>query len=109
MNKVSKILMTFLLIPIMTPVYNILDRLIFVEVFGCGCVPDVQVNRLNIAFNANDLRQLVYSLLTIIMVVLAAVLSKSFMKKSLRILYIFAVFVVNAGISFFICKTMMWG
>ena len=64
---------------------------------------------LNIAFNANDLRLLVYSILTISMVVLATVISKPVTKKSLRILYVIAVLGVNTGLSIFICKSMMWG
>ena len=109
MNKVLKMLMAFLIIPVATPIYNILDRLIFVKVFGCGCVPSVQSNMLNIAFSANDLRLLVYGILTISMVVLATIISKPFTKKSLRILYVVMVLGVNTGLSIFICRSMMWG
>lgn len=109
MNKILKVLATFFLIPVITPIYSILDRLIFIKVLGCGCVPSAQSNMFNIAFNANDLRRWVYSILTISMVGLAISLSRTFEKKFLRILYIVMVFLVNTGASIFICKSMMWG
>lgn len=108
MNQILKLLLTFVFIPVITPIYNILDRLIFVKVFGCGCVPSVQSNMFNIAFNANDLRLLVYIILTISMVVLATIVSKAFTKKSFRILYIITVFGLNTYISIVTYRGMMW-
>ena len=29
----------FVIIPLVIPVYTLLDKMIFVDVFGCGCVP----------------------------------------------------------------------
>lgn len=109
MNKVLKGFMAFLLIPAVTPIYNILDRWIFVKVFGCGCVPDVQNNIFNSTFNANDLRLVVYSILTISMVILATIISRAFTKKFLSILYVSMVLGVNTSLSIFICRSMMWG
>ena len=45
-HKVSKLILAvpYVFVLIFMPVYSILDRLVFVEVFGCGCVPDVQEN-----------------------------------------------------------------
>lgn len=31
----------FLVMILITPIYNILDSFLFVDIFGCGCVPDV--------------------------------------------------------------------
>ena len=109
MRKVLKIIMPFLIIFVVTPIYNILDRLILVKVFGCGCVPSAQSNMLNSAFNANDLRLLVYGILIIGMVVLATIFSKIFTSKFLRFLYTITVFGVNVLISILICRAMMWG
>ena len=109
MRKVLKIFTPFLIIFVVTPIYNFLDRLILVKVFGCGCVPSAQSNMLNIAFNANDLRLLVYSLLTMSMVALALIFSKTFTTKFLRFLYAITVLGVNAAISILIYRTMMWG
>ena len=59
----------FITIPILIPIYCILDSLILVDIFGCGCVPTTQTNTLNIPFNANDLRLTVFSVLTIVMTI----------------------------------------
>lgn len=109
MKKVLKNLVPFIFILIFTPIYSILDSLFFVEIFGCGCVPIAQTNMLNIPFNANNLRRLVYSVLTIAMVILAVKFSKSFSSKYIRILYCVAVFLVNAAVSLWVCSIMMWG
>lgn len=53
-------IMPFVIMPLTIPIYRILDQLIFVKVFGCGCVPSTQTNLLNIPFNANDLRMVVF-------------------------------------------------
>ena len=66
-RKIKKLLLSlpYLLMIFITPFYNILDRNIFVKIFGCGCVPSTQTNMFNIDFNANDLRMLAYSIITI--------------------------------------------
>lgn len=98
----------FGIMPVFIPIYNILDSLVFVDVFGCGCVPDAQTNMLNIAFNANDLRKLVFSLLAIAMSVWSVVLSKTFRKKYLRIVYCVAVTVINLLLAAWVVKSFMW-
>ena len=42
----------FLTMPVLIPFYWLLDKLILVDVFGCGCVPSVQENMLGIPFNS---------------------------------------------------------
>ena len=54
MKKKISAALPFLIMPILIPVYRILDSLILVNIFGCGCVPSTQTNTLNIPFNAND-------------------------------------------------------
>ena len=108
MKKKWKAALPFLIMPAITPIYNILDHLIFVDVFGCGCVPETQTNMLNIAFNANDLRKLVFSLLAIAMSVWSVVLSKTFRKKYLRIVYCVAVTVINLLLAAWVVKSFMW-
>ena len=78
--KYKKALLTlpYLLIIFITPFYNILDSKIFVDVFGCGCVPIAQTNMLNIAFNANDLRRLVYTIISVLMLLLGIKISNNF-------------------------------
>ena len=87
--------LSFIIMPVFIPIYNILDSLVFVDVFGCGCVPDAQTNMLNIAFNANDLRRLVFFLLGIALFVWSVVLSKSFRKKYVRVMYCIVVAAFN--------------
>ena len=69
-NRKIIVSLPYLLMIFITPIYNILDTNIFVEIFGCGCVPSVQTNMFNIDFNANDLRFVVYNIITVIAVIL---------------------------------------
>lgn len=106
----SKLILSipYILILIITPIYSILDRLIFVKVFGCGCVPDVQENMFNIPFNANDLRFTVYAIATVLMTVLGIKLSKSIQNKWIKLVYVVSILVFNAAFGLWICKVSMW-
>ena len=101
-------IMPFLLLTIATPFYNILDKILLVDVFGCGCVPIAQTNMLNIPFNANDLRLTVYLLLTAGMFVWSILQAKQFRRKSVKVIYCSAVFVWNLFLSGWIIKAFMW-
>ena len=83
--------MPFVIIPILIPIYSILDNLVFVEVFGCGCVPSTQTNILNIPFNANDLRLVVFTLATIGLSIWSIFISKRFAKRNSKIVYCLSV------------------
>ena len=98
----------FLILPVATPFYNILDHLLLVDVFGCGCVPTAQTNMLNIPFNANDLRLTVYLLLTIGMFVWSILRAGHFQKKAVKILYCSAVIVWNLLLTGCAVKVFMW-
>ena len=101
--------MPFLIMLLITPFYNILDKLLLVEVFGCGCVPIAQTNMLNIPFNANHLRRTVYLLLTIGMFIWSILLARQFRGKSAKVIYCGAVLVWNLFLTGWIAKTFMWG
>ena len=98
----------YVVMPLITPIYNILDSKVFVEVFGCGCVPIAQTNMLNIAYNANDLRMAVYSVLAILMTALGAFISQTFKRKSDRIVYCTSIFMINVIMMIVIYKKFMW-
>lgn len=87
-NKKAILSLPYLLMLFFTPIYNILDQKIFVEIFGCGCVPSAQTNMFNIDFNANDLRLIVYNLFAFALTVFGLFLSKRLKIKKLR-LYMF--------------------
>jgi len=108
MRKKLIAVLPFVIMPISIPLYSILDNLIFVEVFGCGCVPSTQTNILGIPFNANDLRFTVYGILAIGLSVWSIVIAKTFKKKSIRILYCFAVLAVNTLLALWVTKNFMW-
>lgn len=108
MKKKLMPVLPFAIMPVLIPIYNILDSLVFVDVFGCGCVPDSQTNMLNIAFNANDLRRLVFFLLAIALMVWSIVLSKTFRKKYIRVIYCVAVATVNLLLAVWVVKSFMW-
>ena len=108
MKKKLVAVVPFITIPILIPVYCMLDTLILVDIFGCGCVPSTQTNMLNIPFNANDLRLTVFSVLTIGMTILSVAISKAFHRKSMKITYRIAVVVLNVALTMWVVKAFMW-
>lgn len=104
----------FMIVPyvvmlLMTPFYNILDSKIFVDVFGCGCVPVAQSNMFNIDFNANDLRRTVYSIVACLMLAWGIHISKAFRDRTAKIIYCVTIFVFNIILTNYICRMYMWG
>lgn len=108
MKKKLLLILPLVAIPVFIPIYCILDRLVFLEVFGCGCVPSVQTNLLHIPFNANDLRLTVFSLLTIALFVLSFYLSKAFKSRAARIMYCAVILLYNVLWTMWIVRTFMW-
>ena len=108
MKKKVRATVPFVTIPILIPIYCILDSLILVDIFGCGCVPSTQTNMLNIPLNANDLRLSVFSILTIGMTILGIAVSKSFQRTSTKILYRIAVVLLNVILTMWVVKAFMW-
>ena len=98
----------FVVMPIFIPIYSILDSLIFVDIFGCGCVPSTQTNMLNIPFNANDLRLLVFWVLTIGLSVWSIVIARTFKRKVAKITYCIAAILLNAILTMWVVETFMW-
>lgn len=98
----------FIILPIIIPIYRIIDSLIFVNIFGCGCVPSSQTNMFNIPFNANDLRLTVFSVLTIGLSVWGIVISQSFYRKITKVLYCLAVTLLNVILTLWVVNTFMW-
>jgi len=98
----------FVVMPIFIPIYSILDSLIFVDIFGCGCVPSTQTNMLNIPFNANDLRLLVFWVLTIGLSVWSIVIARTFKRKVAKIAYCIAAILLNVTLTMWVVKTFMW-
>lgn len=104
----SYIIITILTYDFFTPIYNILDQKIFVEIFGCGCVPSAQTNMFNIDFNANDLRLIVYNILAICITFLGLFLSRKIESKKLKIIYVLTILVFNILLAYKICQLYMW-
>ncbi len=107
-HKKAILALPYLTMPAITPVYIVLDQNVFVEIFGCGCVPIAQTNRLGIDFNANDLRNLVYSVLVPINIGLALWLCRKLSSKLWRAVYVLTVAACNLLLAVAICNTMMW-
>ena len=108
MKKKMAAVMPFIIQPIIIPIYRILDNLILVDIFGCGCVPYTQTNMFHIPFNANDLRFTVFSVLTIGLSVWSMVISKTFHRKTAKYLYCLAVIVWNVILTLWVVKTFLW-
>ena len=100
-NKRSILSLPYFLMIFITPIYNILDQKFFVEIFGCGCVPYTQTN-------ANDLRQLVYNILAIVITILGIFLLKKIESKKTKVIYITTVFIFNFLLAYKICQLYMW-
>ena len=108
MRKKIVAILPFLVMPVFIPLYCLLDNLVFVEVFGCGCVPSTQTNMLNIPFNANDLRLVVFSLVTLALSVWSVFISKRFNKRAVQIIYCLLVVLINVILTIWVMKTFMW-
>ena len=108
MKKKILAVVPFIIIPILIPIYCMLDSLIFVDILGCGCVPSTQTNMLNIPFNANDLRLTVFSVLTIGIAILSIVNSKAFNRKITKFLYCLAAVMLNVALTLWVVKAFMW-
>ena len=108
MKKIIIMALPFVIMPILIPIYNILDSLILVDIFGCGCVPSTQSNMLNISFNANDLRFAMFSLLTIGLSVWSIVIARTFKRKVAKIAYCIATILLNAILAMWVVETFMW-
>ena len=108
MKKKIIAVIPFLIMPVFIPIYVVLDNLILVDVFGCGCVPTTQTNMLNIPINANDLRLVVFAILTVVLSAWAINISKRFDKKIAKLLYCFSVVVFNVALAMWVVKTFLW-
>lgn len=108
MFKKIKLIIPFLLIPIITPLYLYFHINVFISIFGCGCVPSDTTNILNIPINTNDLRLIVYSLLVILTSVISIIFSKNFKDKRKRLKYCSLVFIVAVFNSIFACSLYVW-
>ena len=60
----------------------------------------------NIAFNANDLRVVVYTVIT--MVIVGTILAKKLKNKKEKMTYIITISLFNSLLVFEICKISMW-
>ena len=107
-NKKAILSLPYLLMLFFTPIYNILDQKIFVEIFACGCVPSAQTNMFNIDFNANDLRLIVYNIFAFAFTVFGLFLSKKIENKKVKVIYVLTIFVFNILLAFKICQLYMW-
>lgn len=106
----KKILATLpvIIMPIFIPIYIILDNLILVDIFGCGCVPSTQTNMLNISFNANDLRVTVFSALTIGLFIWSVVIAKTFKRKIVKRVYCLTVILLDVILTLWVINAFMW-
>lgn len=108
MKKKKVAVMPFIMMPLIIPIYSILDNLILVDIFGCGCVPSTQNNMFNIPFNANDLRLTVFAILTGVLSIWSIFISKTFKRNVSKLLYPLAVILLNVMLTLWTVKTFMW-
>ena len=108
MKKIPLPAFPFIVMPVWIPIYWLLDKLILVDVFGCGCVPSVQENMLGIPFNSNDLRLTVFSVLAIGLSVWSIVIAKRFNRIITKLLYCASAILMNALLALWVVKTFLW-
>ncbi len=106
-TKKALLALPYLILLFITPIYEILNQYIFLKILGCGCVPLTQKNILNIPFNANDLRLVIFSIFLIIDCIYSKKLMKQ-IKKENRLIYIISIIIVNIILIFLINKIFMW-
>lgn len=99
MKRKSFAAIPFVFMPVFIVIYRILDSLIFVEVFGCGCVQ---------TFNANDLQRIVFPIVTIILTISGIYIAKAFQNWRKKIVYCVAVLIENVLLSNWVLNTFMW-
>lgn len=107
-NRKAIRVLPFLFLIFISPIYNLLDTYVFINIFGCGCVPIAQTNMLNIPFNANDLRLTVYLIITMIMVFIGIKFSREFEVKKHKIIYIISIALVNIVVTAYYYTVFMW-
>lgn len=107
-NKNAKYALPYLILAFVTPFYELLDKIFFVKIFGCGCVPSTQQNMFHNSFNANDLRITVYFVLAVFLFWYSCKLSKNFKRKDMKIAYVISNIIINIIIIYFINKIFMW-
>lgn len=107
-NKNTKYALPYLILVFITPFYELLDKIFFVKIFGCGCVPSTKQNMFHNSFNANDLRITVYFVLTIFLFWYSCKLTKNFKIKTSKIIYAVSTLIINIVIIYFINKIFMW-
>lgn len=108
MRKKWIAVLPFILMPVLIIPYQLLDSLLLVDIFGCGCVPYTQTNILNIPFNANDLRLTVFGILAVGMAVWSVFIAKRFQKRIMKWVYCLAVSLANVLLALWVVKTFMW-
>lgn len=108
MKKKMVAVMPLILMLIIIPIYKILDNLILVDIFGCGCVPSTQSNMFNIPFNANDLRLTVFAVVTVVLSIWSIFISKTFQRKISKLLYCLTVILLNVMLTLWTVKKFMW-
>ena len=108
MKKIIIPVMPFVIMPLTIPVYRILDQLIFVKVFGCGCVPSTQTNMLNIPFNANDLHMVVFFGMAFVISIWSIFIVERFKNRVFRIIYCILVIGLNVGLAQWVINSFMW-
>lgn len=106
--KYFKIVLPYIIMIIFIPIYMMLDNAVFVKIFGCGCVPGAQTNILNIPFNANNLKVLVFGIFTIVMLMLQIYFTRNVQNTVIRAILCSTTFVLNLVIAFAICSLTMW-
>ena len=103
-----KHILAYILQLIITPIYNIIDSEIILYYFGCGCVPSAQSNYFNIDFNANDMRLLFYTVLTVVTIIMGLIFSKDIEGKFKRVEYITSMIITNIVLGFLLAHSRMW-
>lgn len=80
---------------------------ILLPIFGCGCVPITQTNKLNIPMNTNHVTGLYFLISNGILFYKAYQYSKNMSKKEQN-LFLISFVLLNLLVSYFIIKALQW-
>lgn len=103
MKKPLKLFWSILLFPILYFPYKILNALVLVKVFGCGCT--------NQAFNANDITKIFWIVIGVLTIIFPVINFFKFKNKKHRLFYLLYILLITLYtilMAKLFIQTMMW-
>lgn len=104
-------LLPLLLYPILAYPYDVLNRKVLVEKYGCSCpvCDPVTGEMYSRSFNANSVTAIVWGVIAVVCTVLSFILARRLENKRLRMVLPLIVCAIAAALSCLYIRTHFWG